>query len=93
MITPATLTNTTNIALEKERLRKAIDAQERVVLRCMENAKQQTSQQLSPINLLKNSVSTLFSVGTIRRNPVTAFQLGYKLVSCIVKKAKDRKKK
>jgi hypothetical protein len=93
MITPATLTNTTNIAFEKERLRKAIDAQERVVLRCMENAKQQTSQQLSPINLLKNSVSTLFSVGTIRRNPVTAFQSGYKLVSCIVKKAKDRKKK
>lgn len=92
MIVPTLLTNTSSIALEKERLRKAIAAQERVVLGCMEKAKQETTQELSPINLIKNGIGTLFSLHALRKNPISSFQIGYKLVSFLVKKIKTRKK-
>lgn len=85
MITPTVFSNTQSIVQEKARLRQAIAQQEQVVLNCINQAKQETSQAISPVNLIKNGASALFSIATLRKNPVASFQLGYKLVRCLTK--------
>lgn len=90
MITSASFTDTQSIALEKERLRQAIAQQEQVVIKSIERAKNNTVQELSPANLLKNSIGTLLSVSMLRKNPITSFRLGYKIVSFLLKRIRKK---
>lgn len=83
--------NIAAIALEKERLQKAIARQESLLIQHMEQAKETTKAQLSPIRLIKNVFSQFFSFTTLQNNPITSFRLGYKLIGFIVKKIRSKK--
>lgn len=83
--------NLADISLEKQRLQKAIARQERILLKHAEQTKEVTKTELSPINLLKQAFTQFFSFKMLQRNPLTSFNLGYKLIGFIIKKIRSKK--
>ncbi len=91
MKTTPKFANLDAILLEKQRLQKAIACQEKKVLKQFEQTQQATKTALSPIQLLKQTFNQIITFKFLQNNPLTSFNLGYKLVGFIVKKILAKK--
>lgn len=88
---PPKFANLSAITLEKGRLQKAIARQEQTLLLHMQQAKQTTIVELSPLRLFKTIIGHFFSWKSIEKNPISSFKLGYKIIGFLVKKIRSRK--
>jgi hypothetical protein len=84
------ITNMNELLQEKQRLKLAIQRQEHIVLQQYAQSKTDTIQFLSPTRLISNGIGHLFSLVTLRNNPFTFFRIGYKLISYLIRRKKNR---
>ncbi len=84
------ISNMATLLAEKQRLQTAIYHQEQVIQKQFAKSKADTVQQLAPTNLLKNGISHIFSIATLRNNPISYFQIGYKIIAYMIRKRRKR---